>query len=76
MSKSTRTASAVAAIIFLACGVTNRDEALLIGVHPAWAQVTRTYVEGLGISVIEAPAHAGVADQYGRFPGSGQELAT
>lgn len=51
-------ATAFAEAVILACGATNRDEALLLGVHPAWAQVTRTYVEGLGIRVIEAPVPA------------------
>jgi glycine dehydrogenase subunit 1 len=56
-------ATALAEAVILACGVTNRDEALLLGVHPAWVQVTRTYVEGLGIRVIEAPTGAGIADR-------------
>src|SRR4051794_22586384 len=57
-------ATAFAEAIILACGTTNRDEALLAGVHPAWARVTRTYVEGLGIRVLEAPlAPSGQADR-------------
>ncbi len=56
-------ATAFAEAIILACGATNRDEALLVGVHPAWVQVTRTYVEGLGIRVVEAPSQTGVADR-------------
>lgn len=48
-------ATALAEAVILACGVTNRDEAILVDVHPAWTQVTRTYVEGLGIDVVEAP---------------------
>jgi glycine dehydrogenase subunit 1 len=55
-------ATAFAEAVILGCGVTNRDEALLVGVHPAWVQVTRTYVEGLGIRVTEAPAPEGTAD--------------
>src|SRR5438046_1968161 len=39
-------ATALAEAVILACGATNRDEAVLAGVHPAWARVTRTYVEG------------------------------
>jgi glycine cleavage system P protein (glycine dehydrogenase) subunit 1 len=62
-------ATALAEAVILACGVTNRDEAVLLGVHPAWVQVTRTYVEGLGIRVIDAPPPAsgypasGIADR-------------
>ena len=56
-------ATALAEAVILACGVTNRDEALLLGVHPAWAQVVRTYVEGLGIRVKDAPCPAGLADR-------------
>jgi glycine dehydrogenase subunit 1 len=56
-------ATAFAEAVILAAGVTNRDEAILVGVHPAWAQVTRTYVEGLGIRVVEAPAPEGTADR-------------
>src|SRR5687767_11819413 len=56
-------ATALAEAVILACGVTNRDEALLLGVHPAWAQVVRTYVEGLGIRVKDAPCPGGVADR-------------
>jgi glycine dehydrogenase subunit 1 len=56
-------ATAFAEAVILACGTTNRDEALLMGVHPAWVQVTRTYVEGLGIRITEAPLSAGVADR-------------
>lgn len=48
-------ATALAEAVILACGVTHRDDALLVGVHPAWARVTRTYVEGLGIRVLESP---------------------
>ena len=55
-------ATAFAEAVILACGVTNRDEAVLVGVHPSWVRVTRTYVEGLGIRVVEAPSPAGVAD--------------
>jgi glycine dehydrogenase subunit 1 len=55
-------ATALAEAVILAAGVTNRDEALLVGVHPAWVQVTRTYVEGLGIRVVEAPIANGAAD--------------
>lgn len=56
-------ATAFAEAVILACGVTNRDEAVLVGVHPSWVRVTRTYVEGLGIRVVEAPSPAGVADR-------------
>lgn len=56
-------ATAFAEAVILACGATNRDEALLVGVHPAWVQVTRTYVEGLGIHVHEVPVPQGVVDQ-------------
>ncbi len=56
-------ATALAEAVILACGATNRDHALLAGVHPAWVQVTRTYVEGLGIRVEEVPVPAGVADR-------------
>jgi glycine dehydrogenase subunit 1 len=55
-------ATAFAEGVILACGVTNRDEALLVGVHPAWVAVTRTYVEGLGIRVIETPVTDSAAD--------------
>jgi glycine dehydrogenase subunit 1 len=56
-------ATAFAEAVILACGVTNRDEAVLVGVHPSWADVTRTYVEGLGIRVVEAPTPNGVGDR-------------
>jgi glycine dehydrogenase subunit 1 len=56
-------ATAFAEAVILACGATNRDEALLVNVHPAWVQVTRTYVEGLGIRLVEAPVSAGIADR-------------
>jgi glycine dehydrogenase subunit 1 len=56
-------ATALAEAIILAAGVTNRDEALLVGVHPAWARVARTYVEGLGIRIIDVPAPNGVGDR-------------
>ena len=56
-------ATALAEAVILAAGVTNRDEAVLAGVHPAWVQVARTYVEGLGIRVVEAPCPAGIADR-------------
>jgi len=56
-------ATALAEAIILATGVTNRDEALLVGVHPAWAQVARTYVEGLGIRITEVPTPSGVGDR-------------
>jgi len=56
-------ATAFAEAVILAAGVTNRDEALLVGVHPSWVQVTRTYVEGLGIRLIEVPLPDGVGDQ-------------
>lgn len=56
-------ATALAEAVILAAGVTNRDEALLVGVHPAWVQVTRTYVEGLGIRIVEVPAPNGVGDR-------------
>jgi len=56
-------ATALAEAIILAAGVTNRDEALLVGVHPAWVQVARTYVEGLGIRITEVPAPTGVGDR-------------
>jgi len=56
-------ATAFAEAVILACGATNRDEALLLGVHPAWVEVTKTYVEGLGIRVTEAPCPAGIADR-------------
>ena len=55
-------ATALAEAVILACGVTNRDEAILLGVNPAWGQVTRTYVEGLGIQVTDAPIGNGAAD--------------
>jgi len=55
-------ATAFAEAVILACGVTDRDEALLIDVHPAWVEVTRTYVEGLGIQVHSAP-HPGSRDR-------------
>jgi len=55
-------ATAFAEAVILAAGATNRDEALLVGVHPHWAAVTRTYVEGLGIRVVEAPSPVGTAD--------------
>jgi glycine dehydrogenase subunit 1 len=43
-------ASALAEAVIMACDITGRDEALLPpGIHPAWRQVTQTYVEGLGI---------------------------
>lgn len=48
-------ASAFAEAVIMACGATRRDEALLIGVHPSWTAVTRTYVEGLGVRVEAAP---------------------
>jgi glycine dehydrogenase subunit 1 len=56
-------ATAFAEGVILAAGVTNRDEAVLVGVHPTWVQVTRTYVEGLGIRVVEAPLREGIADR-------------
>lgn len=56
-------ATAFAEAVILAAGVTNRDEAVLVGVHPSWVQVTRTYVEGLGIRVVEAPLPDGVGDR-------------
>jgi len=56
-------ATALAEAVILAAGTTGRDEALLLGVHPAWVQVTRTYVEGLGIRVKEAPCPAGIGDR-------------
>ncbi len=55
-------ASALAEAVILACGTTHRDEAVLIGVHPEWVRVVRTYVEGLGIAVIEAPLPDGQVD--------------
>ncbi len=55
-------ATSLAEAVILAAGVTNRDRALLVGVHPEWARVVRTYVEGLGIQVIDVPAADGVAD--------------
>ncbi|MFN3653445.1 MAG: aminomethyl-transferring glycine dehydrogenase subunit GcvPA [Armatimonadota bacterium] len=55
-------ATAFAEAVILAAGSTNRDEAVLVNVHPAWVQVTHTYVEGLGIRVVEAPVTSGVAD--------------
>jgi glycine dehydrogenase subunit 1 len=56
-------ATAFAEAVILAAGATNRDEAILVGVHPNWAQVVRTYVEGLGIRVTEAPSPAGTVDR-------------
>ena len=56
-------ATAFAEAVILACGATNRDEALLLGAHPAWVQVTRTSVEGLGIRVDEVPTPGGIADR-------------
>jgi glycine dehydrogenase subunit 1 len=56
-------ATAFAEAVILACGVTNRDEAVLVGVHPSWVDVTQTYVEGLGIRVVEAPTPDGVGDR-------------
>ena len=53
-------ATALAEAVILACGVTNRDVALLCGVHPAWVEVTRTYVEGLGMRLEVAPPAAAV----------------
>src|SRR5213596_3400286 len=45
-------ASALAEAVIMACDISGRDEALLpAGVHPAWRQVTQTYVEGLGIRI-------------------------
>ncbi len=55
-------ATALAEAVILACGVTHRDDAILVGVHPAWVKVVRTYVEGLGIRVIEAPLPNGLPD--------------
>jgi glycine dehydrogenase subunit 1 len=54
-------ATAMAEAIILACGATNRDDALLVNMHPGWAQVTRTYVEALGIRVRELRPPGGVA---------------
>jgi glycine dehydrogenase subunit 1 len=43
-------ASALAEAVIMACDITGRDEAVLPpGIHPAWRQVTQTYVDGLGI---------------------------
>jgi glycine dehydrogenase subunit 1 len=56
-------ATAFAEAVILAAGATNRDEAILAGVHPAWVRVTRTYVEGLGIRVVEAPVPGGITDR-------------
>jgi len=56
-------ATAFAEAVIMACGITNRDEALLLNVHPAWVEVTRTYVEGLGIRVVDAPITTGIADR-------------
>jgi glycine dehydrogenase subunit 1 len=56
-------ATALAEAVILAAGVTNRDEALLLGVQPAAVQVVRTYVEGLGIRIVEAPIADGTADR-------------
>ena len=65
-------ATAFAEAVILACGATNRDEALLLGAHPAWAQVTRTYVEGLGIRVVEV---AGAGRHRGSRSGCGERLS-
>jgi len=56
-------ATALAEAVILGCGATNRDEALLLNVHPAWASVVRTYVEGLGIWVIESDRDSGLVDR-------------
>src|SRR5205085_2574006 len=56
-------ATALAEAVILAAGVTNRDEALLLGIQPAAVQVVRTYVEGLGIRIVEAPVADGTADR-------------
>lgn len=56
-------ATAFAEAVILAAASTNRNTALLLGVHPSWIQVTRTYVEGLGIQVLEAPVGAGTVDR-------------
>ncbi len=68
-------ATAMAEAVILSAGVTNRDEALLLGVHPAWVQVTRTYVEGLGIRVTEGPVGNGVVDREWLAANLGEKTA-
>jgi glycine dehydrogenase subunit 1 len=68
-------ATALAEAVILAAGATNRDHALLIGVHPAWEQVTRTYTEGLGIRVEAVPLPDGRADRAWLRDRLGQQTA-
>ena len=56
-------ASALAEAAIMACSFTNRGEVVVSRtVHPEWRRVIRTYIEGQGVGVIEAPYADGVTD--------------
>jgi glycine dehydrogenase subunit 1 len=69
-------ASALAEAVIMACDITGRDEALLPPtIHPAWRQVTQTYVEGLGIRLRTLDVGGGITSPASVKEAAGPQTA-